>query len=134
MIAGGPRSDSQPYIDELYNVSHREFSTGFFFDDPHELVPTRTSYQQRYRYMARVVRAIGPGRFELDVKNGFSRSDAIEFVGPDQPRAPDTAFRLFDPEGQPVDQLTHQEGGSIEPGVAVEPGYLLRCATDTPDD
>ncbi|HKJ86149.1 MAG TPA: peptidase U32 family protein, partial [Spirochaetia bacterium] len=31
VLAGRSRSESQAFIDDLYNVSHREFSTGFFF-------------------------------------------------------------------------------------------------------
>jgi len=126
-IAVGATSDeSRPYIDELYNVSHREFSTGFFFGDPEELVPTQRSYEQAYRYIARVLDEVSPGMFRLDVKNAFSRTDPIEFVGPDLPYRADDAFRLFDPEGRDTESLTHQAGGFIRPGIPVAPGFLLR--------
>jgi len=111
VVANGPRSESQPFIDDLYNVSHREFSTGFFFSNPEEVVPTQQSYQQSYR---------------LDVKNGFSRSDPIEFVGPDLARASDPSLRLFALDGTEVDHLTHQEGGAIEPSIPIASGFLLR--------
>ncbi len=132
ILANRPRSESQPFIDDLYNVSHREFSTGFFFSGPEELVPTGKSYEQRYRFIGRVLEEIAPGRYRLDVKNGFSRTDPIEFVGPDLPMASDSSFRLFAPDGTEVDQLTHQEGGVIEPTIPVEPGFLLRRPADEP--
>ena len=126
VLAGRSRSESQAFIDDLYNVSHREFSTGFFFSDPEELVPTQKSYQQSYRFIGRILDEISPGRYRLDVKNGFSLSDPIEFVGPDLPKSSDTSFRLFAPDGAEVDQLTHQEGGAIEPSISIAPGFLIR--------
>ncbi|MFW5684956.1 MAG: peptidase U32 family protein [Spirochaetota bacterium] len=121
-----PRESVQSYIDELYNVSHREFSTGFYFGDPNELVSTQKSYQQAYRFVGRLGREHAPGRFELDVKNAFSIDDEIEYIGPDLPRSVDRSFTLLDRDGNHVHRLSHQAGGMIEPGVAVQPGFLIR--------
>lgn len=130
ILAGAPREESLPYIEELYNVSHREFSTGFFFGDPDALVPTTKSYRQSYRYLGAIGREVAPGRYVLDVKNGFAEGDAIEYVGPDTPRVEDRGFRLFSPEGEPTSGLVHQRGGLIEPSIPVAPGFMVRRKAD----
>ena len=125
---GEPRSASQPFIDELRNVSHREFSTGFYFGDAHAdaVAPGAASYVQEYLFLATIGRRVAPNRFEVAVKNGFAMTDEIEYVGPDLPFARDDRFALLDARGAPVDHLTHHSGGLIEPGVPVESGYLIR--------
>ena len=126
IAAGEPRERSQPYIDELFNVSHREFSTGFYFGDPDAVVPTETSYTQRYRFVGRIGTEVSAGRFEVDVKNAFSEDDPIEFVGPDLPHIADAGFVLYDHDGNRVERLSHQAGGVIEPSVEIAPNYLIR--------
>ncbi len=130
ICAGAPRESTEAYRAELVNVSHREYSTGFYFADPAATLPAGEGYRQAYRYLGRIGRRVAPGRYEVDVKNGFSTDDPLEYVGPDLPRAEDRSFRLFDPAGAPAQRLSHQAGGSIEPGVPVSPGYLIRmvCA------
>ncbi len=134
LAAGEAPATTEAYLQELYTVSHRPYSTGFYFADPHAQAPAPVAYRRSHLFLATVGRQIAPGRFSLSVKNGFSRSTGIEFVGPDLPCAPDTSFALFDPRGEPVDRITHQDGGSIAPSVAVEPGFMIRTINPTDDD
>ncbi len=123
---GSDPESSRPYVDELYNVSHREFSTGFFFGDPDAVVPSDARYNQRYRFMGSVGEKVSDSRYKLDVKNGFGTGEEIEFIGPDLPSIPDDAFTLYDHTGTPTGKVTHHAGGLIEPSVPVHPGYLIR--------
>lgn len=124
--SNGDRTPVQPFLDELYQVSHREFSTGFYLGDPDAAVPGRDGYSQPYRFMGTVGAPAGGGTFELGIKNGFTTTSAIEFVGPDVAHAVDTAFELFDTNGNPTETVTHHSGGMIKPSVPVEPGFLIR--------
>jgi len=121
----GPDS-SRPFVDELYNVSHREFSTGFFFGDPDAVAPSDASYRQQYRFMGSVGEMVSESRYKLDVKNGFGTGEEIEFVGPDVPSITDNSFTLYDDAGAPTHKVTHHNGGLIEPSAPVEPGFLIR--------
>jgi U32 family peptidase len=129
LASGAPRETVQAYIDELYNVSHREFSTGFFFGDPESLAPTGTSYRQTFRFMAGVGARVADGRYRIDVKNGFAEGETVEYVGPDVPSVEDSRFRLFDPNGEPTDRVTNQEGGFIEPSIPLAEGFMIRRRT-----
>ncbi len=123
---GAPRESTAAFRRELMNVSHREFSTGFYFGDPAAIVPAGEGYRQAYVFVGRIGREVAPGRYEVDVKNGVAVTDAIEYLGPDLACAEDRSFRLFSPAGEQVDRLSHQTGGAIEPGTPVSPGYLIR--------
>lgn len=134
ITAGEPRAVSEPFTRELFNVSHREFSTGFYFGDPDALVPTERSYNQRYRFVGTVGHEVGPGRYELSVKNGFAADEELEYVGPDTASVVEPRRLLYDAKGEPVDRLTHHSGGTIEPSVPVETGWLIRRrVTDEPE-
>ena len=127
MASGADPASTRPFVDELLNVSHREFSTGFYFGDPDAVETTEATYRQRYRFMGSVGREVSAGRYALDVKNGFSAGSEIEFIGPDVAFIPDESFALYDPAGLRTEKVTHHAGGFIEPGVSVRPGYLIRC-------
>jgi putative protease len=133
IASGEPREASQAFVNELANVSHREFSTGFYFGDPKATDPTEKSYNQHYRYVASLGREVAPGRFELDVKNSFDTSEAVEVIGPDLAGVEDSDFVLFDLEGNRVDRVTHHGGGAIELSGPAEVGFLIRKARATAD-
>jgi putative protease len=125
---GEAHSTTEPYRRELWNVSHREFSTGFYFGDPDALVPGYSGYRQRFRFLGTVGRRVAPSRYALAVKNTVEAGESIEFIGPNVPYVRDASFALFASDGSRVDRLTHHSGGLIEPSVPVEPGFLVRRA------
>jgi putative protease len=112
--------------EELYKISRREFSTGFFFGPRDADETTSTSYHRQYLFLGTVGKEYGGGRFEIDVKNHISREKPIEFIGPDILYEEDREFRLFDGEGREVDRADHGKACSILPSVKVQPGYILR--------
>ncbi len=116
------------YREDLFNVSHREYSTGFFFDKSDIEVPTKLVYQRRFVFLGSILEEVAdnPGIFELDVKNQILSSDAIQFVGPDIPFLEDTRWELFDENMQPVQKADHSKKYFIRPSVTVEEGYILR--------
>jgi putative protease len=108
------------------NVSHREFSTGFYFGDPKDVTPTSRTYAQSYRYMGRITARRDERRFEIDVKNSFATGDTIEYIGPNVARIVDSSFTLEDRDGNSVERLSHQGGGVLVTTAPVEPGFLIR--------
>ena len=72
-LAGKDIPDYQGYRDELEKVSHREFSTGFYFGREEIEKSTEISYQRQYIFMGSLGKELSPGRFELDIKNKIRR-------------------------------------------------------------
>jgi putative protease len=124
--SGQDRGLLDAHREELYKISRREFSTGFFFGPRDADETTSTSYHRQYLFLGTVGKEYGGGRFEIDVKNHISREKPIEFIGPDILYEEDREFRLFDGEGREVDRADHGKACSILPSVKVQPGYILR--------
>lgn len=114
------------YREELNKVSHREFSTGFFFGREDISRPTEQSYQRSFLFMGALGPEVSPGRFELIVKNKIRKGDSMEFIGPDVLFVEDRKFCMYNAEGKEVDEADHGKEYTIVPSVPVKEGYILR--------
>ena len=87
--------------DEVEKVSHRRYSTGFFYGEPGQ-------YAENARYIReRQVCAIVTGRTAdgyavLSLRNKFSAGDELELVGPDLRPLTFTAPDMMLPDGTPL--------------------------------
>jgi putative protease len=114
------------YREELNKVSHREFSTGFYFGKDEIEQPTGRMETSPYKFLGSIGKETAPGEFELDVKNQILTSQEIEYIGPDLLYKADNTFSLKDPEGNVIDKIDHGKPCTIIPGVPVKEGYILR--------
>ena len=62
-----PHFDS--YREELFNVSHREFSTGFFFDNEQISEAVKTDYLRSYLLIGTIGKKIENNLYRLNLKN-----------------------------------------------------------------
>jgi putative protease len=114
------------YRDELFRLSRREYTTGFYFGRDEIEEPASRSYLREGVFLASVGEPDSLGRFRLDTHNRFSTDETIEFIGPDVPFLTDSSFELFDEEGNPVTEAVHQKIRYIKPSVPAEEGWLIR--------
>ncbi len=115
-----------PYREDLFRVSHREYSTGFFFGTEEMDIPAEGSYRREYLFIGTVGEELFPGRFAFTIKNQLRQGETIEFIGPDVPCIRDDAFTLFDETGAQALQADHGKVFTIAPSVQVKPGYIIR--------
>ena len=129
-LEGEADPDFSAYREELFNVSHREYSTGFYFNKKDIEQPTRTSYQRRYMFLGSLGKQHPehPDTWELNVKNQILSEDRIEFIGPDTAFLADTAFVLLDKDLLPVAKADHGSYYYIRTAVPVSEAYILRKA------
>jgi len=118
--------DYPAYREELFKVSHREFSTGFFFDKKDIEEPTEKSYQREYLFMGSLGEEIEPGLFHLNVKNKIRRGDPLEIIGPDCLYLADNAFRVYNEAGNEVEEADHGKLYTIRLSVTAGENYILR--------
>ncbi len=129
-IDGNP--DLDRYRRDLFDVSHREFTTGFFFssgpiDGTADVSrPTSYGYERNYMFLGTVLSDRGNGIYELDVRNQIRKEDALEFIGPDVPLLKAEGFSLLDGDGNEVEKLDHGKAGFIRTGLELKPGYIMR--------
>jgi putative protease len=118
--------DFDGYRDELNKVSHREFSTGFYFDRKEIEIPTEISYQREYTFMGSLGKEIEPGLFELDIKNKIRSGEELEFIGPHELFLKDRRWCIYDKNGDKPQEADHGKSYTIKPGVSVHEGYIIR--------
>jgi len=125
-IEGLSKEDPQPYVDEIFKVSHREFSTGFYYGKDEIEMPTFKSYMSEAQFLGSVEESAGEGIYRLDVKNQILASDSIEYIGPDLLYLKDEGFTLLDEDMQEVPKTDHGKIAYIKTDKKLKKGYIIR--------
>ncbi len=114
------------YREEVFKASHREFSTGFFFDDPDAVAPNCSEYVRNYIFLGTVGEEKELGVYVLDVKNTITAGEPIEYIGPDILYLEDANFLLLDESLSPVEKADHGKIRYLKTESPVKPGYMIR--------
>lgn len=93
---------------EVDKVSHRHYSTGFWFGQPGQYTED-ARYIRDWQVLAVVKGCDGEGNALLSLRNKFAAGDEIEVVGPDLPAFPMTAPMMEDLDGQPLAEPRHPQ-------------------------
>lgn len=127
--------DFSLYRDDLFNVSHREYSTGFFYG--HDAIdvndidkPTSYGYQREYLFLGTVKEEVRPGIWSIDIKNQLRKGRQLEYIGSDVYRIEDNDFTLLDAGFNPVEKLDHGKSGYIMSNKKLKGGYIIRSEAD----
>ena len=114
------RSPDPVWRDEVEHVSHRPYSTGFYYGPPGQYYDN-SRYIRQWQVVALVTECDGAGNAVLSLRNKFSTGDTVELVGPSlrpfamevpvmqdaeggeltQPRTPQMLFRMKLPRQVP---------------------------------
>ena len=116
--------------DEVEHVSHRRYSTGFYYGQPGQYVES-SRYIRDWQVVAMVQACDGAGNALLTLNNKFSAGETVEAVGPDL-----RPFAFEVPLMEDLDGLPLRE--PRKPGLefrmrlprAVPPMTILRIARD----
>ena len=129
--------DKDEYKRDIFDVSHREFTTGFFFkDDPIEgreddvSRPTSYGYERSYIFLGTIGKKKGENIWEIDCRNQIKRGQKLEFIGPDVPLLSDDNFTILDEDGFPLLQLDHMKKDFIKTDLNLKEGYIIRRASE----
>ena len=94
--------------DEVEHISHRHYSTGFFFGQPGQFTEN-ARYVRDWQIVATVQSCDGEGNAVLTLNNKFAVGDELELVGPDvRPRAL-TVEALWDRDGGALEEVRHPQ-------------------------
>ena len=116
--------------DEVEHVSHRIYSTGFYYGQPGQYVEN-SRYIRQWQIVARVEECSEDGLALCSLNNKFSAGDALEVVGPDLRPFAITAQGMRDADGMPLDEVrTPQSRFTLQLPKAVPPMSLLRRSVD----
>ena len=131
--AGGGWSVPGWLVDEVHTVSHREYSTGFYFGPEEAGQCYRDGGYVRDWEVSGVVTGCVDGMLVLSERNRFSKGDTLELVLPGKRPAAIEVERMFDGEGNPIESANHPEMTVQIPFCGdAPPGAFLRRRTAAP--
>ena len=87
--------------DEVDHVSHRVYSTGFYFGEAGQYVEN-SRYIRQWQICAKVESCDENGLAVCSLNNKFKQGDALEIVGPDLRPFPIVAGKMTDSDGNPL--------------------------------
>lgn len=126
--------DKDIFREDIFNVSHREFATGFFYgrdsNDGAINRPTSYGYQREYMYLGTITEDHGNGKYSVDVKNQIRTNKMVEYLGPDIYSIKDDTFKLVDEDGHEIVKLDHGKKGYLITDKPLKKGYILRSESD----
>ena len=116
--------------DEVEHVSHRIYSTGFYYGEPGQYVEN-SRYIRQWQIVAKVESCDENGTAVCSLNNKFRAGDALEAVGPDLRPFPITAEGMADMDGVPLEEArTPQMRFSLKLPKQVPPPSMLRRSVD----
>lgn len=116
--------------DEVEHVSHRPYSTGFYYGPPGQYYAT-SRYVREWQVAAVVTDCDSAGHAVLSLRNKFRAGDTVEIVGPDLRPFSITVPEMRDEAGAPLEEpRTPQMKFYMDLPKAVPPYSLVRRGVD----
>lgn len=124
------RAADPVWRDEVEHVSHRIYSTGFYFGEPGQYVEN-SRYIRDWQICAKVISCDEQGNALCRLNNKFRAGDALEVVGPDLRPFPILAANMTDSEGNPLEEPRQPQMEFTLPlGKQVPANSILRRCVD----
>ena len=128
-IAAGREIDPV-WRDEVEHVSHRIYSTGFYYGQPGQYVEN-SRYIRQWQIVAKVESCDEKGIAVCSLNNKFHTGDPLEVVGPDLRPFPINAEGMADLDGLPLEEpRTPQMRFTMKLPKPVPPLSMIRRSVD----
>ena len=101
--AAAGRPVDSVWRDEVEHVSHRPYSTGFYYGPPGQYY-NNSRYIREWQVVALVTDCDEAGNATLSLRNKFRTGDTVELVGPDLRPFAMTVPEMTDGEGAPLNE------------------------------
>ena len=115
---------------EVDHVSHRPYSTGFYYGYPGQFYEN-SRYIREWQVVALVTDCDADGNATLSLRNKFRTGDTVELVGPDSRPFPMVVPEMMNEAGEPIDEpRTPQMTFRMKLPHQVPPYTLVRHAVE----
>ena len=114
------------YREDIFNVSHRPYCTGFFYGQGPVSTMDGGSYIRDYTFCGMIGDEVRPHVYSLDLRNQIKQGEQIEYLDPSRPTMVDTNFKLLDSSFEYVDQIDHCKVQYLETQEPVSKGDIIR--------
>ena len=100
------------WIEELQKISHRAYTTGFYFNKTteHDQIYGSSSYDQTHDFIG-LVRSynVSTKMAVVEQRNNMKVGQQIEIMQPEQPNFSQEITEMFDMDGNPIDAAPHPQ-------------------------
>ncbi|TLM99990.1 U32 family peptidase [bacterium] len=99
------------WMEDILKVSHRDYTTGFFFGRPDLRGENYASDYRRYYDFIGLVRGYRPesGLAVIEQRNRFQLGDEIEITGPQTDTFSQVITAMWDEDGRPIEAAPHPQ-------------------------
>ena len=125
--------DQDPLLEEyrkdLFNISHRKYSTAFFYNNKEEddiSVPTTDGYERNYLFIGIINKEVKKGIWSLDVRFQVKKDQTIEYIGKDVLNIVDNDYQLLNSEFEEIDQIDHGKVQYLKTDKPIKEGYIIK--------
>ena len=118
------------WLDELKKGSHRDYSTGFFFDRPDAKSHNyeSASYIRNYDFIGLVKGHDEENNLVIvEQRNKMYVGDKIEVIGPYKDTMYATIEEMYNEDGEPIESAPHaRQIVKMKVDIKLEENYILR--------
>ena len=119
---------NQGWIDELYQVFHREYCTGFYFGQSEEQVP---NYKNRHHgkihsFIGKIIRHTKEQSYMVEIRNKLTKDDFIEVISPLGRPVKTRIIKLLDTDKNPVDAVHPNTCALLYLDIQCRPNDIIR--------
>ena len=118
------------WLEEIKKASHREFTTGFYFDKPghEEQLYSNSSYVRDYDFVGLILDYDPDTSIAtIEQRNRIFKHDLIEVIGPDLDCQTISVDEMWNEEGEEINVAPHpQQIIKIRISIPVKKYYILR--------
>ena len=121
------------YLDQISRCTYRQFTTGFFYGKPtHETqIYDSNTYVKNYTYLGMIMYKNENGLSGFIQKNKFSVGDSIEIMKPSGEILSVTVNKMYDEEGNEMENCPHPEMKVfIDVGAELDEYDLMRKSNE----
>ncbi|MCF0127342.1 MAG: U32 family peptidase [Pseudobutyrivibrio sp.] len=121
------------YRQQIAACTYRQFTTGFFFNKPHEesQIYDSNTYNVGYTYLGVINGKNAKGLYEIEQRNKFSVGETIEIMRPNGDNDSVVVREIFDEDGNSMETCPHpQQKLFINLGVELSDCDILRRKED----
>lgn len=116
------------WMDELYQVYHREYCTGFYFGPSNEQSSNLDNTHQGkiHSFIGKITDKKSPSRYLVDIRNRLFCEDTVEIISPAGPPKISKVLKIDDGSGTRLEKTNPNTRVCLELAVECEAGDIIR--------
>lgn len=116
------------WIEELASINNRGYCTGFYLEDPDQILPnyTKSKSSSAHLFLGKVIEKAGSCLTYIEVRNKIFKGENVEILGRKGPLVRDKIIDIIDTDGQSVSFAQPGSRVTVRSNIECFPNDLLR--------